>query len=334
LANLTVSTASYKLQCGSETALVWILGWLIFSLVLNGTAWATGYDDAQKCIQESRQGNFDIAIVDCTRAIGSGQLSDTDRAITFNNRGNTYFGKRDYAHAIQDYDQAIRIKPNYPEAFNNRGYAYYHQQDYDRAIQNYDQAIKLNPNYAKAFNNRGGAYVDKRQYERALADYEAAAKIDPKVARYKSMGFTLFYLGRTEKSAEAMAQAIHAAPQDMYAIVWRYLTRAKNGDLQSASVELGNHAAKLKERKWPMAVIDFYLGKSGEKTVYESANYPDPKTKNEQLCEANFYVAEAKLLGGNSKDAVSLLRGARKDCPATSVESHGASLELRRLGQR
>ena len=45
-------------------------------------------------------------------------------------------------------------------------------QDYDRAIQNYDQAIKLNPNYAKTFNNRGGAYVDKRQYERALADYE------------------------------------------------------------------------------------------------------------------------------------------------------------------
>jgi lipoprotein NlpI len=300
LVNLTVSTANYKLQCGPETAPVWILDALIFGLVLNGTAWATGYDDAQKCIQESRQGNFDIAIVDCIRAIGSGQLSDADRAITFNNRGNTYFGKRDYVHAIQDYDQAIRIKPNYPEAFNNRG----------------------------------GAYVDKRQYERALADYEAAAKIDPKVARYKSMGFTLFYLGRMEKSAEAMAQAIHAAPQDMYAIVWRYLTRAKNGDFQSASVELGNHAAKLKERKWPMAVIDFYLGKSGEKTVHESANYPDPKTKNEQLCEANFYVAEAKLLGGNSKDAVSLLRAARKDCPATSVESHGASLELRRLGQR
>jgi tetratricopeptide (TPR) repeat protein len=168
LVNLTVSTANYKLQCGPETAPVWILGALIFGLVLNGTAWATGYDDAQKCIQESRQGNFDIAIVDCTRAIGSGQLSDADRAITFNNRGNTYFGKRDYVHAIQDYDQAIRIKPNYPEAFNNRG----------------------------------GAYVDKRQYERALADYEAAAKIDPKVARYKSMGFTLFYLGRMEKSAE------------------------------------------------------------------------------------------------------------------------------------
>ena len=136
------------------------------------------------------------------------------------------------------------------------------------------------------------------------------------------------------KSAEAMAQAINAVPQDMYAIVWRYLTQAKSGNLQPAAHELGNNVAKLKERKWRMAVIDFYLGKSGEKAVYESANHPEPKTKNEQLCEANFYVAEAKLSGGNSKDAIPLLRAARKDCPATAVESHGASLELKRLGQQ
>ena len=314
---------------------MWLLQALIFGLVAwTETTWGAGLDDAQKCIQESQRGNFDLAIQHCTRAIESGQLSETDRAITFNNRGNTYFGKKDYDRAIRDYDQAIRVRPNYPEAFNNRGYAYFHKKDYDHAVQNYDQAIKLNPKYAKAFNNRGGAHDEKRQYDQALADYEAAAGIDPKVARYRSIGFSLFYLGRIEKSAEAMAKAVNAAPQEMYAIVWRYLAQAKSSGTQAATRELADNAAKLKERKWPLAVIDFYLGKNGEKAVYEAAKNPDAKKKNEQLCEANFYTAEAKLLSGNAKDAVPLLRASAKDCPQTAVESHGARSELKRLGQQ
>ncbi|HUK41051.1 MAG TPA: tetratricopeptide repeat protein [Candidatus Acidoferrales bacterium] len=328
------STTDYKQRYDPRTLLAWILCALIFGLMLIAKIQAAGFDDAQKCIQESQRGNLDEAIILCTRAIGSGQLSDPDRAITFNNRGNVYSSKKNYAQAIQDYDQAIRIRPNYPEAFNNRGYAYYHQQDYDRAINNYDQAVKLNPKYAKAFNNRAEAYVEKRQYERALGDYEAAAAIGPQFARYKSIGFTLFYLGRIEKSAEAIGRAVQASPEDTYAILWRYLTRAKNGALQLASVELGNNAAKLKGQSWPLAVIDFYLGKSGEKAVYEAASHLGANTKNEQLCEANFYVAEAKLLGGNSKNAVPLLRTALKDCPPTSTESHAAESELKRLEQR
>ena len=328
------STTDYKRRCGLGTVVAWILCALIFDLMLIAKIQAAGFDDAQKCIQESQRGNLDDAIILCTRAIGSGQLSATDRAITFNNRGNIYSSKKNYAQAIQDYDQAIRIRPNYPEAFNNRGFAYYHQQDYDRAIGNYDQAVKLSPGYARAFNNRAEAYVEKQQYEHALADYEAAAKIGPQFARYKSIGWTLFYMGRTEKSAEAMGRAVQAAPEDTYGIIWRYLTRAKNGALQPASAELENNAAKLKGQAWPMAVIDFYLGKSSEKAVYEAASHLAASTKNEQLCQANFYVAEAKLLGTHSKDAVPLLRTALKDCPPTSAESHAAASELKRLGQR
>ena len=314
---------------------MWILRAMIYGfVVLSEPSWAGGLDDAQKCIQESQRGNFDLAIQHCTRAIESGQLSDADRAITFNNRGNTYFGKRDYTRAIQDYDQAIRVKPDYPEAFNNRGYVYYHKKDYDRAIQSYDQAIRLNSKYAKAFNNRGGAYDEKRQYDQALADYEAAARIDPKVARYRSIGLSSFYLGRMEKSAEAMAKAVAAAPQDMYAVVWRYLAQAKSSGPQTAARELANAAVKLKEHKWPMAVIDFYLGKSDEKALYETANSPDAKKNQEQLCEANFYAAEAKLLSGDSKGAIPLLRAANKNCPPTSVEAHGAGAELKRLRQK
>ena len=48
--------------------------------------------------------------------------------------------------AIEDYDQAIRLNPNFAEAFYNRGVAYDGKGQPDRAIEDYDQAIRLNPN--------------------------------------------------------------------------------------------------------------------------------------------------------------------------------------------
>ncbi|SRR6266446_3984462 len=41
---------------------------------------------------------------------------------------------------------------------------------HDDAIQEYDQAIRLRPEYAEAFNNRGAAYDSKREYNRAIED--------------------------------------------------------------------------------------------------------------------------------------------------------------------
>ena len=52
-------------------------------------------------------------------------------------------------------------------------------QQHDRAIQDFDQAIKLNPNYAIAFYNRGNAYRLKGQHDRAIQDLDQAIKLNP-----------------------------------------------------------------------------------------------------------------------------------------------------------
>jgi tetratricopeptide (TPR) repeat protein len=51
--------------------------------------------------------------------------------------------------------------------------------DYDRAIADYNQAIRLDPDYALAYYNRGVAYVNKRDYARARADWEKVLQLDP-----------------------------------------------------------------------------------------------------------------------------------------------------------
>jgi len=38
--------------------------------------------------------------------------------------GTSWSGKKEYDKAIADYDEAIRLKPDFAAAYYNRGYAY------------------------------------------------------------------------------------------------------------------------------------------------------------------------------------------------------------------
>src|SRR5262245_32605798 len=112
----------------------------------------------------------DTRISECTAAIESGNASTADLATALMYRGIAYREKGALDSAIQDYDRAIRLKPDYAYAFLNRGAAYDDRGEHDRAIQDYEQAMRFKPGFAVAFLNRGLAYADKSDYERAIQD--------------------------------------------------------------------------------------------------------------------------------------------------------------------
>ena len=59
-----------------------------------------------------------------------------------------------------------------------KGNVYLRTQEYGKAIQNYTEAIQLKPNYAAAYHKRGSAYYFLRQYKEACEDWKQACKID------------------------------------------------------------------------------------------------------------------------------------------------------------
>jgi lipoprotein NlpI len=340
---------------------------LITLLAFENNSWAQP-DDAKKCAAEPERDDFDLSIGYCTEAIQSGQLSDQDLAIVFNNRGLAYYKKKDYDRAIEDYDQAIRLGLKDADSFYRRGLMYFEKDDYNRAIQDFNEALKLHPDNVAVLQKRGwiyelkkdydqairdydraislqpdsgpawvrraNTYQEKRQYERALADYEAATQVDPKFASERSKGFLFFYLGRMTQSAEMFEKYMKSNPNDTWVILFRYLVEAKIGNALAAARELENDAAGLKERRWPAPVIDFHLGRIDEKAMFAAANDPDQHMRNEKVCAANFHAGEARLLRAQVSAAIPLLRAAEKDCPSHFYESHGASTELKRLGQK
>jgi tetratricopeptide (TPR) repeat protein len=98
-------------------------------------------------------------------------------------RGMNAFNRSKLDEAIANYDEAIRLKPDFAEAFNNRGYAKSNLGRTEEAIYDFDEAIRLKPNFANAFCNRGNAKEDIIDYEGAIKDYNEAIRLKPDYVR-------------------------------------------------------------------------------------------------------------------------------------------------------
>ena len=185
---------------------------------------------------------------------------------------------------------------------------------------------------AWAYNNRGAAKQVKGDLDGAIADHTRALELDPRyVKAYYNRGRVHYYKGAFAAAGSDLARSQEIKP-NVYAARWLYLARTRNG--QDGREELKNGTATLKYDTWPGWVAALYLGKSTPAAVLKAAEHNDPKTRNEQLCEAHFYIGEWHLLKGSRAPAVASLRAARDQCPKGFVEYTGAVQELKRLGER
>ncbi len=155
----------------------------LFPAVLPASAQS---DDGAIC----RTSFGDAALAACDRAIASGRYKDSELAIFHNRRGVELEKKSDYAAALPEYSEAIRLDPNWAIPLTNRGFIYRRSRDYDRAIADFSAAMKINPKYVNPVNGRGLVRIEKGEIDAGLADLNEATKIDPRFAgAYGNRGY-------------------------------------------------------------------------------------------------------------------------------------------------
>ena len=160
------------------------------------------------------KGDHQTAIVEYTDAI----RLKPDYPDAFNNRGLAYKNLEQYDKAIADYTEAIRLKPDFASAFNNRGIAYDEFKQYDKAIADYTEAIRLKPDFAFAFSNRGNAYNDLEQYDKAIADYTEAIRLKPDYAdALNNRGIAYDEFKQYNKAIVDYSEAIRLKPDFAFA---------------------------------------------------------------------------------------------------------------------
>ena len=136
---------------------------------------------AEACSQAAVRGESDREYEElCDLAIETEFLNARDRAGTYVNRGVLRMRREEYGKAVEDFDQAIRMKPDLGEGYVNRGAAYIGQQRYEASLGEINRGLELGVEEpAKAYYNRALAYEGLEDARSAYFDYQKAQELAP-----------------------------------------------------------------------------------------------------------------------------------------------------------
>lgn len=110
--------------------------------------------------------------------------------------------------AIDDYNRALSLEPEWPEIYYNRGLAKNEIDDYYGAIEDFTRAINLDPENDSAYFNRGIAKYESKQYQAALKDFDMAIEMLPGDAKsYLNRAMTKYALGDEKGALKDAEQA-------------------------------------------------------------------------------------------------------------------------------
>ncbi len=158
-----------------------------------------------------RQGKLlDEVINDFTQAI----LLKPQNPKAYNNRGQVYSDQNKLDEAISDFTQAILLKLQNANAYYNRGIAYFKQSKLDEAISDFTQVILLNPNDDAVHFNRGVAYFSQNKLDEAISDFTQAILLNPNNANaYNNRGLAYYRQGTLDNAISDFSLCISISPQ-------------------------------------------------------------------------------------------------------------------------
>jgi tetratricopeptide (TPR) repeat protein len=115
--------------------------------------------------------------------------------------------------AIQAFENALRIEPDYAEGHRNLGHTLWQAGQGPEAIQEYEYALRINPDYAEAHNSLGIALAHTGKIEEAIAHFEQALRIKPDLAEtHSNLGIALAETGKIEQAIAHYEQALRIKP--------------------------------------------------------------------------------------------------------------------------
>jgi len=137
----------------------------------------------------------------------------------FNKLGINKAKERDFEGALENFDRAIKLNPDYADAYNNRANVRHELGDDPGAKKDYTEAILLNPDCAVYHNNLGIISYNSDDYRGAQADHTRAIKLNPEYAQaYNDRGFNNLEIGDLQAALKDFTQAIELSPED--ALAW------------------------------------------------------------------------------------------------------------------
>jgi tetratricopeptide (TPR) repeat protein len=135
--------------------------------------------------------------------------------VAHNNLGLVYLNSGRLPQAIDQFEAALRIKPDYAYAHNGLGNALFLSGRAAEAIDHYHEALKIDPDYSEAHNGLANALLQSGQLPEARAESEKAVRFNPNYAdAHCTLGLVMAQQGEIPEAIEQFESALRLNPTD------------------------------------------------------------------------------------------------------------------------
>jgi tetratricopeptide (TPR) repeat protein len=181
-----------------------------------------------KCVNRDGKSAPPSAIQACTELLDRNMLEGKERFYLYVNRALAFVAEGDKQHALDDYNEAIKVAPKKAQPYYYRG-VFYARADVDMALRDFDTALSIDPQLVAGLRQRAIVYVTQKNFGGALADFSEALRLQPKTAAlWSERGYVCLLLRDYESAVKDEAEAIRLDPKFARAY---FLRGAAFGDL-------------------------------------------------------------------------------------------------------
>ncbi len=159
-----------------------------------------------------QRGEYAKALHDLDQAVKL--VPDSLQAVT--NRAAVHSLLGNIQPALNDFDRALGLDPGNAVIFNNRGDLFLKIKNYDKALRDLSRAVRLDPGYELARFNRARAFWALKDYPRALADLDRLIAMDPEDPRaFAGRGEVYLAMGKYDAAMKDFAQSLKLNPRSL-----------------------------------------------------------------------------------------------------------------------
>uniref|UniRef100_A0A7S4N079 Hsp70-Hsp90 organising protein n=1 Tax=Odontella aurita TaxID=265563 RepID=A0A7S4N079_9STRA len=185
--------------------------------------------DMSKAIEMCKEANLEHIDKTTTRLLKTLELEkkkkdtmdyqDDAKAEEAKQRGNDHFRNKEWAKAVNEYEEAVKRAPKNAAIRNNLSAALCKIMDFNGAKRQIEEALEIDPRYLKAWSRKGDIEIVMKEYHKAMDSYKAGLAIEPenptcKTGLQKVMGLiNRSAASMTEEERKERAEHAMADPQ-------------------------------------------------------------------------------------------------------------------------